>query len=144
MINKQNIAMIYDYELEFKVRDYECDLQGIVNNSVYQNYLEHTRHEFLDEIGLNFKELYDKGIVAVVARADLAYKTPLRSNDQFVVRTRVEHKGLRYIFHQDIYRLPDEKLCLKAVITTTSIINDKLAESQDIKAAFEDVISKRV
>ncbi len=135
--------MNYDYELEFKVRDYECDLQGIVNNSVYQNYLEHTRHEFLDEIGLNFKELYDKGIVAVVARADLAYKTPLKSNDRFVVKVRVEHSGVKYIFNQDIYRLPDNKLCLKGVITTTSIVNGRLAVSEDIVEAFERIIEKR-
>ena len=135
--------MNYDFELEFKVRDYECDLQGIVNNSVYQNYLEHTRHEFLDSIGLNFKELFDKGVVAVVARADLAYKTPLSSNDKFVVRTKVEHKGVKYIFYQDIYRLSDEKLCLKGVITTTSLINGKLAVSEDIVQAFENVINKR-
>jgi len=135
--------MNYDFELEFKVRDYECDLQGIVNNSVYQNYLEHTRHEFLDTIGLNFKDLFDKGVVAVVARADLAYKTPLRSNDKFVVRTRVEYKGVKYIFYQDIYRLSEEKLCLKGVITTTSLINGKLAVSDDIVQAFENVIKKR-
>ncbi|MBS2099748.1 acyl-CoA thioesterase [Carboxylicivirga linearis] len=135
--------MNYDFELEFKVRDYECDLQGIVNNSVYQNYLEHTRHEFLDTIGLNFKALFDKGVVAVVARADLAYKTPLSSNEKFVVRTRVEHKGVKYIFYQDIYRLSDEKLCLKGVITTTSLINGKLAVSDDIVQAFENVINKR-
>ncbi|MCU4166079.1 acyl-CoA thioesterase [Carboxylicivirga caseinilyticus] len=135
--------MEYDFELEFKVRDYECDLQGIVNNSVYQNYLEHTRHEFLDSIGLNFKELYDKGVVAVVARADLSYKSPLCSNDKFVVKTRVEHKGVKYIFYQDIFRLSDNKLCLKGIITTTSLINGRLAISEDIVQAFDNVIEKR-
>ena len=32
--------MNYIYELEMKVRDYECDLQGIVNNANYQHYLD--------------------------------------------------------------------------------------------------------
>ena len=44
--------MNYIYELEMKVRDYECDLQGIVNNANYQHYLEHTRHEFLTSVGI--------------------------------------------------------------------------------------------
>jgi acyl-CoA thioester hydrolase len=133
----------YDFELKFSVRDYECDLQCVVNNSVYLNYLEHTRHEFLKTIGLDFAELFNRGIVAVVARVDLAYKTSLRSGDQFVVKLRVEHEGVKYIFYQDIYRLPDEKLCLKGIVTSTSIVNGRLAVSPEIKVAIENVVKNR-
>ena len=42
----------FNFELELQVRDYECDIQGIVNNAVYQNYLEHCRHKFLNFAGL--------------------------------------------------------------------------------------------
>jgi acyl-CoA thioester hydrolase len=137
------MAQQYDFELEFKVRDYECDLQGIVNNSVYQNYLEHARHEFLLSIGLDFADLFQRGIVAVVARVDLAYKTPLKSGDRFVVRLRVEHEGVKYLFYQDIYRLADEKLCLKGTVTSTSIINGRLAVSDEMVRAIQSVKDAR-
>lgn len=41
----------YIYELPIKVRDYEVDAEGIVNNANYLHYLEHTRHEFCEEAG---------------------------------------------------------------------------------------------
>ena len=133
----------YDFEIEFKVRDYECDMAGIVNNSVYLNYLEHARHEFLDTFGIDFKELLDAGINPVVARADLSYKTPLRSGDTFIIKIRIEHSGVKYIFYQDIFRLPDYKLCLKGVITTTTIIDGKLAVSDVIVEAIKKMVAKR-
>jgi len=133
----------YDFELDFKVRDYECDMAGIVNNSVYLNYLEHARHEFIKSIGLDFKELLNAGIFAVVAHADLSYKTPLRSGDCFTIKIRVEHSGVRYLFYQDIYRFPDNKLCLKGVITTTTLINGKPAKTDVIVDAIDRVVAKR-
>lgn len=124
----------YKYELEFKVRDYECDLQGVVNNSVYQNYLEHTRHEFLESTGVSFAELFEKGIMAVVARADIQFKTPLKSGDKFISKLNVEKQGIKYLFHQDIYRLPDEKLSIKAIITAVTVVNGRLKNSEELDA----------
>lgn len=116
----------YQYELKMKVRDYECDLQGIVNNANYQHYTEHCRHEFLLEKGISFSELHDKGIDAVVARITIDYKVPLRSRDEFVCRLRLERDGIKYVFFQDIYRLSDEKLCARARVDTVCVLNGQL------------------
>lgn len=117
---------MYIYELDFKVRDYECDLQGIVNNSVYQNYLEHTRHEFLLDRNVSFSDLHLQGIDAVVARIEIAFKTPLRSRDEFVCKLNVKKDGIKYIFNQAIYRKPDNKLCVSAKVTTVVLVDGKL------------------
>lgn len=110
------------FTLDFKVRDYECDMQGIVNNSVYQNYLEHTRHEFLLSKGIDFAELARQKINLVVLRAELDYKQPLVSGDEFYVDVEVvQSSRVRFDFLQNIYRKRDQKLMLAAKITGTSV-----------------------
>jgi acyl-CoA thioester hydrolase len=112
----------YQFKLNFEVRDYECDFQGIVNNAVYQNYLEHTRHIFLKQQGIDFVDLSEKGIDLVVVRAEIDYLYPLRPADQFYVGLNLERVSrLRFGFLQDIFRLPDEKPILKAKIIGTSL-----------------------
>jgi acyl-CoA thioester hydrolase len=104
--------------LEFMVRDYECDIQGVVNNANYQHYLEHARHEFLVSKGLSFAGLREEGLDLVVTRVEIDYKFPLKSHDRFVVRSNIAREGnVRFAFFQDIYRIPDEKLIVKAKIT---------------------------
>src|SRR5512143_3503993 len=76
------------FSLEMAVRDYECDLQGVVNNAVYQNYLEHARHEYLKSIGIDFAALTAQRINLVVTRVEIDYKFSLTSGDRFVVEVR--------------------------------------------------------
>ncbi|HEY6837975.1 MAG TPA: acyl-CoA thioesterase [Geobacteraceae bacterium] len=110
------------FSLEMAVRDYECDLQGVVNNAVYQNYLEHARHEYLKSIGIDFAALAAEGINLVVVRVELDYKLSLTSGDRFVVEVRPERiSPVRIGFHQDIYRLPDRKLVIRGLVTGTAL-----------------------
>ncbi len=119
----------YIYELEMKVRDYECDLQGIVNNANYQHYLEHTRHEFLTSTGISFATLHEQGVDPVVARISMAFKTPLRSGDVFLSKLYLKKEGIKYVFYQDIYRKADGKLALKGVVETVCVVNGRLTDS---------------
>ena len=126
----------YIFELKDKVRDYECDLQGIVNNANYQHYLEHARHEFLLANNISFADLHDLGIDCVVARLNMQFKTPLRSRDEYVTKLALKKDGLRYIFIQDIFRLSDMKLSIRAQVDSVCLIDGKLSESEYLDKAF--------
>lgn len=110
------------YTQKMNVRDYECDIQGIVNNGVYQNYLEHARHEYLREIGIDFADYAKHGINLVVIRAELDYKTPLQSGDKFIVSVEmVRESRVKFAFMQEIHREGDNQLVLQARIIGTAI-----------------------
>lgn len=134
------MATHYDFELRMKVRDYECDLQGIVNNANYQHYIEHTRHEFLLSRGISFAALHEQGIDAVVARLNMAFKQPLRSGDEFISRLALRKDGLRYVFQQDIYRYPDEKPVIKAMVDAVCVVNGKLSDTSALDPYFKDLL----
>jgi acyl-CoA thioester hydrolase len=105
------------FSQDFEVRDYECDIEGIVNNSVYQNYLEHCRHKFLISKGFSFAELTSRGLLLIVIRVEIDYKFPLRSGDSFRVNLlELERVSpVRFCFHQNIIR-DDGKLIVRAKV----------------------------
>ncbi|MES0489827.1 MAG: thioesterase family protein [Leptospirales bacterium] len=116
----------YHTIIEFKVRDYECDLQGVVNNATYQNYMEHARHELLRFQNLDFAKLHSEGIDPVLVHVDIDYLSALKSNDTFIVCTRVELESrARCIFFQDIFRLPDHTPTVNAKMTAMVLKNGK-------------------
>ncbi|HOK61939.1 MAG: thioesterase family protein [Tenuifilum sp.] len=114
------------FKLEFEVRDYECDLQGIVNNARYLNYLEHTRHKYLLSKGIDFARLHNEGIDLVVSRIEIDYKYSLTSGDIFVVRLTTHKEGhLRMIFDQEVIKMPEGKLAVKAKVIGVGLKNGR-------------------
>lgn len=110
------------FSVDFKVRDYELDMQGIVNNSVYFNYLEHARHEFLLAKGVDFAALARDKVNLVVVRSEMDYKASLTSGDNFKVTVQFEQiSKLKFGFRQQVIRSADQKLMLDALVIGAAI-----------------------
>lgn len=93
------------YTMHFTVRDYECDMQGHVNNGVYFNYFEHARHEFLNEKQLSLQSLNEQGVQLVATRVEIDYKRPLKTRDSFYIETQFEPiSRIQYCFTQLLYK----------------------------------------
>ncbi len=82
-----------EYECTLRVRTYECDVYGHVNNAVYLNYLEYARGEYLKSIGFPYLTAVDGGYGLYVARIAIDYKSPAFPEDELRIVTRVLKKG---------------------------------------------------
>jgi len=120
----------YIYKLEMKVRDYECDLQGVVNNSNYQRYMEHTRHEYLETLGENFAKWHEIGIDAFVSKVEINFKHSLRSGDRFLSCMNIRREGIKLVFEQDIFKLPELKLASTGKVESVIVVNGKLTRGE--------------
>lgn len=134
-------GMKYCYETRMEVRDYECDIEGIVNNAQYVHYCEHTRHLFLKQCGLSFAEMHQRGVDAVVARMQLQYKAPLRPDDEFRSLLSLTKEGIKYVFHHEFRRVSDDALCFRGNIELVCLVNGRLAPSPDYDRAFAPYIN---
>ena len=129
----------YLFTIEMETRDYECDIQGIVNNANYQHYLEATRHKWLQQEGYSFQKWHEEGLDVVVNEITLKYKTPLRGQETFLSCLNLRRDGARFIFEQDIYRKSDMKLCVSATVSTVSMVNGRLTRGDELASRFTNI-----
>ncbi|HIR38062.1 MAG TPA: acyl-CoA thioesterase [Candidatus Limisoma gallistercoris] len=129
----------YIFSIEMQVRDYELDAEGIVNNANYLHYLEHTRHQFCTQNGISFAEMQERGIIPVLNKVEIEYKTPLRSGDSFVSKLNLERKGARFVFRQDLFKT-DGTPVVKALVSCVCLSGGKLDRGDMLAGIFKDFL----
>lgn len=130
----------YIFEKPIKVRDYEVDAEGIVNNANYLHYLEHTRHEFCEQAGLSFRAMREQGLTPVVSRVEIRYIHSLGLGDSMVSKLALSRRGPVFVFRQDIFT-PEGAPVVRATVDIACYENGRLSRGLALAEAFAKYLS---
>ncbi|MFH7030990.1 MAG: acyl-CoA thioesterase [Heteroscytonema crispum UTEX LB 1556] len=98
-----------------RVRHYEMDALGHVNNAVYQNYLEQAAIEHSEHLGITFDVYREMGGVFVMRRVEIDYLRPAVAGDTLEVTTWLkEMRGTRATRHYEIRKQNQDDLLVTA------------------------------
>ncbi|WP_326692758.1 acyl-CoA thioesterase [Streptomyces sp. NBC_01795] len=124
------------------VRGYETDTQGHLNQSVYLQYTEHARWEYLKAAGIEQSDIVAKGVGPVTLEQTVRYKHELRAGDETTVSCAFEWvPGRKVFFLRQEVRKTDGTLA--AEVTGTGGMMDLRARRlvADPRAALRDLAS---
>ncbi len=79
---------MYPLHTSVRVRTYELDSFGHVNNAQFLHYLEESRSEFLRQMGLSFHDFAAHGVQLVIVEANLRFVSSARYGDEILIRGR--------------------------------------------------------
>ncbi len=81
------------YKVEFKVRSYEVDIYGHVNNATYMNYLEQARNEFLALKEMSYKQLMERGVFFALVHTSINYRAESFVDEVLIATGEIIHFG---------------------------------------------------
>jgi acyl-CoA thioester hydrolase len=85
------------HTIAIRVRYPEVDGMGYLHHSRYLQYFEMGRVELLRHLGHSYAELEARGVLFVVIKAEVRYKSPARYDDELTLETRlVKATHVRY------------------------------------------------
>ena len=92
-------------EITIRVRYAECDPMGVLHHSRYFEYFEMGRTELLRQAGARYRDLEERGVLFVVARAECRFRRPARYDDELLLKVEVARMTKARIDHKyELYR----------------------------------------
>lgn len=100
--------------MQVKIHYHHTDCGGVVYYANYLKFFEEARTEFFQEKGVSVKEAAQQGILFVVARQEIDYKSPAFYGDILEINTRVtDVSGVKIIFEYEV-KNQDKRLISQA------------------------------
>ena len=105
------MTVALEFTQRWKVRTYEVDENGHVNNAVYVQWAEQLTAEHAEAVGFGREWSIERGGAWLVRRHEVTYHQPARRGDEIELTVRVVGVGgARGNRHTEIRLAPDQTL----------------------------------
>ena len=128
------------FRYHLRVRSYELDSFGHVNNAVYLQYLEAARADYMNQVGLSFKEFQCWERFPVVTKAVLEFRQMLDADDEVQIQGEVvDWKRTRFAINYRMVRTTDQSLVFiaRTEFVFVNLAGRPVAIPQPFREAFD-------
>ena len=124
-----------------RVNYYETDKMGVTHHSNYIRWMEEARVDYLNQIGLGYKMLEEKGIISPVIGVECEYKIPTTFDDKIEIEAKaIEFKGVKLIIKYTMKNIETNKIVLTG--KTKHCFIDKNNKPIILKKSFPEIDKK--
>ncbi len=115
------------YVYRRKAQYHETDRMGIIHHANYIKWMEEARIEFMDSIGLTYRDMEDMGITSPVVSVNVEYKKQVEFGDKVEIRISVaKYDGAVLELEYEIYNITKDELCTVAQSRHCFLHDDRL------------------
>jgi len=109
--------------MQKRIYYHDTDCGGVVYYANYLKYLEEARTEYMRDRGLDLKELAGNGLLFVVKKVEIEYKSPARYADLLEISTKLgKVRNVSFEFLQEVKR--EDRVLISAITTLVCIDKD--------------------
>jgi len=109
--------------MRIRIYYHHTDCGGVVYYAKYLEFLEDARTEFFDHRGISVKELIKQGVLFVVARQEIDYKSPAFYGDILQIDTRISATGRAKL--EFVYEIKNQNQQVISTAKTVMVCVDK-------------------
>ena len=106
--------------IQIEVRPTEIDVMGHVNNAKYLEYMEWSREDWYNKMGLPFDVFTKMGVGTVTVNININYRKEALLGQKLVISTEPVRKGrTSFVLKHEIYNEQREKVADAEVTSVT-------------------------
>ncbi|MGN8913845.1 acyl-CoA thioesterase [Anaerofustis butyriciformans] len=132
-------------DYEHKAEYYETDQMGIIHHSNYIRWYESARIYFMDNLGISYKKMEEKGIISPVLSVSSEYKNMVYFDDVVLVNVKIKkYNGIRLELEYTLTNKETGEIVNTGSSKHCFLMNNKIINLKKVSEEFHEMFLNAV